>query len=101
METPFVFLLSSFCLPFSVLGAHILIVLITSFRRQREWTVECYHKTMDRVVLDPTSKWCWNLSGAVDDIRLAFTVGFQLISSPNLWPNWKEYSEFKKIRESQ
>jgi hypothetical protein len=71
------------------------------FRRQHEWTAECYHKTMDRVVLDPTSKWCWNLSGAVDDIKLAFAIGVQLISSPKLWPKWKQHSEFKKIRHSQ
>jgi Zn-dependent M28 family amino/carboxypeptidase len=73
-----------------------------TLQRQRAWTAECYHKTTDRVVLEPNSQWCWDLSGTVDDIKLAFAVGVHLVCSPALeWPKWKDKSEFKKIRESQ
>ncbi len=28
-----------------------------------KWTLQCYHKPTDRVVLDKHSEWYWNLSG--------------------------------------
>jgi len=57
-----------------------------------QFTAERYHKTGDEY--DPD----WNLDGAVEDLRLLFEVGFRLADS-DAWPNWREGSEFKSIRD--
>jgi hypothetical protein len=38
------------------------------------------------------------LSGAVEDLRLLFTVGYRVAQSPT-WPEWKPGTEFKARRD--
>jgi Zn-dependent M28 family amino/carboxypeptidase len=57
-----------------------------------QFTAERYHKPADEY--DPN----WNLDGAVDDLQLLFAFGFRLADS-NAWPNWREGSEFRSIRD--
>ncbi|MHA7130104.1 M28 family metallopeptidase [Algoriphagus namhaensis] len=52
-----------------------------------------YHKPSD--AYDPER---WNLDGAVEDVQLLYNVG-QNLSNSDLWPQWKEGSEFKAIRD--
>jgi len=61
--------------------------------RQR-YTDEDYHKPSDEV------KPYWDLSGAVDDLRLLYGMGYHLAMSSD-WPEWKPTSEFRAIREEQ
>jgi Zn-dependent M28 family amino/carboxypeptidase len=61
---------------------------------QTEYTAQYYHKPSDSY--DPER---WNLEGAVDDVQLLYQVGKRLADS-DIWPQWKESSEFKAIRES-
>jgi len=66
-----------------------------------EWTLakkdkylaENYHKPSDEY--DPN----WDLSGAIDDLRLLFKVGYKLATESS-FPNWKEGSEFKTKRDA-
>ncbi|NVK51039.1 MAG: M28 family peptidase [Cyclobacteriaceae bacterium] len=60
---------------------------------EENYTMEYYHKPSDEY--DPDR---WNLEGAVDDVQLLYNVG-QNISNSVQWPNWKEGSEFKAIRD--
>ena len=61
---------------------------------QREnYTSERYHKPSDEY--DPG----WDLSGAVDDVRLFFRVGYRL-SNETRFPNWREGTEFKAVRDA-
>lgn len=60
---------------------------------QEEYVAKYYHKPSDEY--DPSR---WNLEGAVDDLKLLFNVGKRL-AFENTWPQWKEGSEFKAIRE--
>ncbi|MDX1577334.1 MAG: M28 family metallopeptidase [Gemmatimonadota bacterium] len=62
-------------------------------RRMREaYTAERYHKPSDEY--DPS----WDLSGAVDDLRLLFEVGYRLAEG-SVWPNWAEGNEFRPVRD--
>ena len=54
-----------------------------------------YHQPADEFNPDT-----WDLSGAVDDAKLLFQVGKRLAFSEG-WPQWKEGSEFKAIREKK
>jgi Zn-dependent M28 family amino/carboxypeptidase len=66
-----------------------------------EWTLaetdkynkEKYHKPSDEY--DPN----WDLSGAIDDLRLLFKVGYRL-SMESTFPNWKDGSEFRAKRDA-
>jgi len=66
-----------------------------------EWTLakrdkylaENYHKPSDEY--DPN----WDLSGAIDDLRLLFKVGYRL-STESAFPNWKQGTEFKAKRDA-
>ena len=58
-----------------------------------KYTAENYHKPSDEY--DPN----WDLSGALDDLRLLFKVGYRL-SMEAAFPNWKEGSEFKAKRDA-
>ncbi len=58
-----------------------------------EYTAERYHKPSDE--FDPT----WDLTGAVDDLRLFFRVGYRL-ANESTFPTWREGTEFKAIRDS-
>ncbi|MFQ6084339.1 MAG: M28 family metallopeptidase [Candidatus Aminicenantia bacterium] len=63
-------------------------------RAQRDkYIQEKYHKPSDEY--DPN----WDLSGAIDDLRLLFKVGYRL-SMESTFPNWREGSEFKAKRDA-
>lgn len=53
--------------------------------------MRCYHQTCDRWSPD------WDLRGAVQDITLFHTIGYELANSRR-WPDWREGSEFRAIR---
>ncbi|MFQ6046891.1 MAG: M28 family metallopeptidase, partial [Gemmatimonadales bacterium] len=58
-----------------------------------EYTNKNYHKPSDEY--DPS----WDLSGAVDDLRLLFRVGYRL-ANESYFPNWSEGTEFRALRDS-
>jgi Zn-dependent M28 family amino/carboxypeptidase len=60
---------------------------------QDKYIAENYHKPSDE--FDPA----WDLSGAVDDLRLLLRVGYRL-AGESTFPQWKEGSEFKAARET-
>ncbi|MBI2073620.1 MAG: M28 family peptidase [Gemmatimonadetes bacterium] len=63
-------------------------------RQQRdEYTAQRYHKPADEY--DPA----WDLSGAVDDLRLFFRVGYRLANEAT-FPNWRAGTEFKAARDA-
>ncbi len=57
-----------------------------------DYTGNCYHQTCDS--WDPD----WDLRGAVQDIELFLTIVKDLGDSAR-WPEWKQGSEFKDIRD--
>jgi len=59
-----------------------------------EYSAKNYHRPSDEY--DST----WVLDGAIEDLKLMFQVGNRL-SFTGKWPEWKEGSEFKAIREKQ
>jgi Zn-dependent M28 family amino/carboxypeptidase len=62
-------------------------------QRREEYTAQHYHQPSDEY--DPN----WDLSGAIDDIRLFFRVGYRL-ANETTFPNWNEGTEFKAKRDS-
>lgn len=54
---------------------------------------ENYHKPSDEY--DPN----WDLSGAIDDLRLLFGVGYRL-AMESAFPNWKEGIEYRAKRDA-
>ncbi len=63
-------------------------------RAQRDaYTSERYHKPSDEY--DPA----WDLSGAVDDARLLFRIGYRL-ANETAFPNWREGTEFRATRDA-
>ena len=62
-------------------------------QKRAEYTSTDYHKPSDEIKPD------WDLSGAVEDIRLLFQVGYSLANGVE-WPQWKPGTEFKAIREA-
>ena len=67
----------------------------------RQWTLDQvdqyitqnYHRPSDE--FDPD----WNLSGAVEDLRLMFDIGYKL-GNTDTFPNWVEGSMYKPIRDA-
>jgi len=57
------------------------------------WTEERYHQPSDEY--DET----WDLSGAVQDLQMFFTVGWR-IANEDSWPNWREGNEFRAARDA-
>jgi Zn-dependent M28 family amino/carboxypeptidase len=57
-----------------------------------EYTAKDYHKPSDEI------KPNWDLSGAVEDARLFFQVGYD-VANTKTWPAWKPGTEFKAKRE--
>jgi Zn-dependent M28 family amino/carboxypeptidase len=55
-------------------------------------TEKDYHKVSDEIKPD------WDLSGAAEDTQLLFEVGAK-VANGDRWPEWKEGSEFRKLRE--
>ena len=60
-------------------------------KRQDDYNATRYHRPAD--VYDPT----WNIDGGMQDIELLFEVGKRL-SFETTFPQWKDGSEFKKLR---
>ena len=58
-----------------------------------KYTAEDYHKPSDKIKPD------WDLSGAVEDLQLLFSVGYRIANADQL-PTWKPGSEFKAKREA-
>lgn len=61
---------------------------------QEEYVAQYYHKPSDEY--DPSR---WHLDGAMDDLKLLFNVG-KRIAFETTWPQWKQGSEFKALRDS-
>ncbi|MGZ3879830.1 MAG: M28 family metallopeptidase [Flavisolibacter sp.] len=63
------------------------------FGKQQEddYREKHYHRPSDQINSD------WNLDGAIEDLKLMFMVG-KHVAETEKWPQWKEGSEFKKLR---
>lgn len=61
--------------------------------RRDEYTAERYHKPTDE--FDPS----WDLSGAVDDLRVLLSIGLRL-ANESVFPNWRVGNEFRAIRDA-
>lgn len=61
-------------------------------KKSQEYNRNDYHKPSDDVKSD------WDLSGAVEDLKLLFTVGYR-IANTDKFPEWKPGTEFKAVRE--
>ncbi len=61
--------------------------------QKEKYTAEKYHKPGDE--FDPG----WDLSGAIDDLRLIFKVGYRLAGDVG-FPNWKEGTQYKSKRDA-
>ena len=61
-------------------------------KKRDEYTVHDYHKPSDEIKPD------WDLSGAVDDLRLLMTVGYR-VANADKYPEWKPGTEFKAKRD--
>ncbi len=59
---------------------------------REKYTTEDYHKPSDKI------KPYWDLSGAVEDLRLFGEVGYR-VANEKMFPTWKEGSEFKAKRQ--
>jgi len=57
-----------------------------------EYIANDYHKVSDEI------KPGWDLSGMADDVRLFFEVGLR-VANEDRFPEWKQGSEFRKLRE--
>jgi Zn-dependent M28 family amino/carboxypeptidase len=63
--------------------------------RQRErYTANDYHKPSDEIKPE------WDLTGAVEDLRLLLTIGYRVAQAPK-YPEWRPGNEFRAIREAQ
>ncbi len=58
-------------------------------RKREEYTANDYHKVSDEVKPD------WDLSGAVEDTRLFFEIGWR-VAEADKYPEWKPGTEFKR-----
>ncbi|UCD25889.1 MAG: M28 family peptidase [Gemmatimonadota bacterium] len=58
-----------------------------------QYLAENYHKPSDEYSDD------WDLSGAIDDLRLYFRIGYRL-ANESTFPNWSEGTEFKATRDA-
>jgi Zn-dependent M28 family amino/carboxypeptidase len=62
--------------------------------KQRErYTNEDYHKPSDEIKPD------WDLSGAIEDVRLYLTIGYR-VAEASKFPEWRVGNEFRAIREA-
>ncbi|MBL8290969.1 MAG: hypothetical protein JNN08_03990, partial [Bryobacterales bacterium] len=60
-------------------------------QKRDEYTAKDYHKPSDEVKAD------WDLTGAVEDLKLLFEVGYRVAQSDRQ-PQWKDGSEFKNVK---
>jgi Zn-dependent M28 family amino/carboxypeptidase len=61
--------------------------------KRDEYTRNDYHKVSDEVKAD------WDLSGAMEDLRMVFEVGYR-IAEGDRFPEWKPGTEFKGVRDA-
>jgi len=61
--------------------------------KKDEYTEKNYHRPSDEYTPEN-----WVLDGAIDDLKLFFQVGKRLAFTEK-WPEWKQGSEFKALRE--
>jgi Zn-dependent M28 family amino/carboxypeptidase len=61
--------------------------------RNDEWRAQHYHQPSDEFNAD------WDYAGAVDDLRIFFQIGHR-IANESTFPNWKDGSAFKAIRDA-
>ncbi|MGH9899714.1 MAG: M28 family metallopeptidase [Pyrinomonadaceae bacterium] len=61
-------------------------------QKRDEYTAHDYHKVSDEIKPD------WDLSGAIEDLQLLFTVGYN-VAKGNTYPEWKPGTEFKANRD--
>ena len=61
--------------------------------KREQYTANDYHKPSDEMKPD------WDLSGAVEDLRMLFRLGV-LVANEDAIPEWKEGTEFKARRDS-
>ncbi|MEO0331401.1 MAG: M28 family metallopeptidase, partial [Bacteroidota bacterium] len=61
--------------------------------KMNEWTQRDYHQPSDEYTESE-----WNMAGMVQDAQLLFKIGYRL-SNEETFPEWKQGSEFKSIRE--
>jgi Zn-dependent M28 family amino/carboxypeptidase len=59
---------------------------------RNEYTTHLYHTPFDEVKPD------WDLSGAVEDLRLLFSVGYR-VANASKFPTWSAGSEFRAKRQ--
>ncbi len=64
-----------------------------SKQKREQYTERDYHKVSDEVKPD------WDLTGAVEDARLLFEVGYR-VAQGDRYPEWKPGTEFKAKREA-
>jgi len=62
--------------------------------KEKDWLANNYHKPFDEY-----QDW-WDLSGVAEDAKLMFRIGWKLANEDS-FPQWKDGSEFKAIREKQ
>ena len=63
-------------------------------KKRIEYVSHDYHKPSDEVRDD------WDMSGAVEDVRMLFEVG-RRVADGDTYPAWKTGSEFKAVRETR
>ena len=63
-----------------------------SKKKRDEYTNVDYHQPSDQIKPD------WDLSGAVEDAQLIFTVGYRVANADKM-PEWKPGNEFRATRE--
>ena len=61
-------------------------------QKREEYNKVDYHAPSDEIKPD------WDLSGAVEDMQLMFTVGYR-VANADKFPEWKEGNEFRAKRE--
>jgi Zn-dependent M28 family amino/carboxypeptidase len=61
-------------------------------KKRDEYTENDYHKPSDEIKPD------WDLSGAVEDVRLLMKVGYR-VANTDKYPEWKSGTEFKAKRD--
>ncbi len=65
----------------------------TGLKLRQQYTAEDYHKPSDQV-----KDW-WDLSGAIQDMKLFLLVGYKVANDPQM-PEWKPGTEFKAKRDA-
>jgi Zn-dependent M28 family amino/carboxypeptidase len=63
-------------------------------KKRDEYTANDYHKPSDQVKPD------WDLSGAVEDLKVLSEVGYR-VAQGDTFPEWKPGTEFKAKRDAQ